>query len=949
MKFIFVFALLFITQIAYAQYDNLVEVLNTEIYEVKRLNQQVKSRNPNLLLRLAELHLERARVYKEIENAKFMQQDQATRKKIDRKKFFSKSNSDFYSAQKICYFIVKNYKKYKGIGDVYYILAFNAKEFNEIAKAKKYFQFAIKQTAAGSTTNNKAKLALAEIYYNDREYGKASALYQQALADRSNKWWTKDAYNYAWALFRTGKKSEAINLMKQVSELSKTGKYHDLSEDVSRDLAYFYTEAGNVNAAVSFYKESNRPLIPNLIKMSKILLDQGKMSEARKVLFQAKGLSPTPEQDVEINHSLLLVFEKYAPQEDLKTVSRSQADHHKNGLLQEFQKDQLVTVLQTHARTLQQQISSRRYHSRNSILAEKVSMGTYLYLILAEIEPKKKAEFTFFAAETYLAGDKFGQALETYSQSLEIANQENNQEIRKKSLEGMKFVVGKPGINKEMTEKYLIPMYLITLKEGADDKDAHKIYQRLFTEYMNRGDTESAKKTLDGFSKRFQNDSKTQEAMIGQMTDYFRKKGDKDNLGKMLTEVSQKKYNVSPLFLSKSNSLLTNTSFERAQQFQESGNKVNALREFYLVYKSPDSSAETKAKAAYSITVAFYEASKVKPMLKWLKATVSLLKNQEIESYLDSIMLMLKSAFLRKNYSESLEIGNQLFEKICSSNHKAKPLLANYLINLNLLIGNLGAAVATIDKMEKCNLPDKAVAAGWSEIINDVENTDNVELLVKISSRAAAKGASYSEIAYVNTRIVNAMVKSQKISEAKKHMATAKRYYELAKQQKEKMPLELLDEIGKYEVYSLKSEISNLKKIKFSFPEQKFKSALDRKLAELSRILTKVKDIELIGSGRATVLAYRILFEAYDDVVSEIENFRPVGLTPEQDTEFSKIMTGISGPIKNQRESHRLSIQGLIKNKEILSSSNSFFTVADPVAIPNIVNLASPMQKTGQL
>lgn len=948
MKGLFVLLMIFFVQTGFAQYSDLVKVLDTEIYEVSRLNKQYKSRNPNLLLRLAELHLERARVIKEIENRKFIELDQQTRKKIDKTKFFKRSNADFAAAQKICYFIVRNYKRYKGIGDVYYILAFNAKEFNQISRAKKFFQHAISKTSSQSTTNNKAKLALAEIYYNDREYGRAVRLYKQALADRSNKWWTKDAYNYSWALFRIGKKTEAINLMRQVHDLSKSGKYYDLSEDVSRDLAYFYTEAGNVNAAVGFYKEANRPIIPSLIKMSKILLDQGKFSESRKILYQAKDMSPTPEQDVEINHSLLLVFEKYATENDLQKITQSQAEHHKTGRLQDFQKDQLVTVLQTHARTLQQQISSRRYHGRKAVLAAKVNLASFMYLLLADIEPKQRAEFTFFAAETYFAGDNFSMALETYSKSLEMAGQSSNAEIRKKAIEGMKFVVGKPGISKEMTSKYLVPMYLITLKEGTSEQDAHKIYQRLFTEYISRKDYGNARKILDAFVNRFPKDSKTQEAMVSQLTDAFEKADEKENLVKILTDVSEKKFNVSPLFLSKSNALLTQKSFEKAQSYQESGNKVNALREFFLVYKSPDSTTETKAKAAYSITTAFYEASRVKPMVKWLNATVKLLKDNEISIYLDSILLMLKSAFLRRHFAESKEIASDLFDRVCKLKHKAKPTLANYLLNLHLIEGNLGAAVLTIDRMERCNIHERAIKRAWSEIISEVEQNQTSELLLKIVNRASKKGASYGEISYVYTRIVAALVREQRIPEAKKYISSAKRYFELAQQQKESLDLTLLDEIGKYEVYGLKSEITGLKRITFSFPEQKFKLALERKIAELSRILAKVKDVEKIGSGRATIMAYRILFEAYDDVINEIEGFRPPGLTDDQVEQFSKIMQATSAPIKNQRDSHRASIQRLLMSKQILSSHNSFFTGQDPVVVPNLIEHALPMQKTGQ-
>ena len=45
----------------------LCKLIDSEL-KVQRLNKQIKARDPELLLRLAELYLERARVMKEIEN-----------------------------------------------------------------------------------------------------------------------------------------------------------------------------------------------------------------------------------------------------------------------------------------------------------------------------------------------------------------------------------------------------------------------------------------------------------------------------------------------------------------------------------------------------------------------------------------------------------------------------------------------------------------------------------------------------------------------------------------------------------------------------------------------------------------------------------------------------------------------------------------------------------------
>ena len=49
----------------------LLKIIDEELVEISRLNKQNKSNNPTILLRMAELLLEKARLIKESENKKY--------------------------------------------------------------------------------------------------------------------------------------------------------------------------------------------------------------------------------------------------------------------------------------------------------------------------------------------------------------------------------------------------------------------------------------------------------------------------------------------------------------------------------------------------------------------------------------------------------------------------------------------------------------------------------------------------------------------------------------------------------------------------------------------------------------------------------------------------------------------------------------------------------------
>ena len=112
-KFLILLSLVFISFSTKAndRSSYLLELIDSELSEVKRLNKQINARDPELLLRMAELYLERARVLKEVENRKFLSLSAKKRRRINKRSFFSKSNSYFVKAQKVSYFILKKFKR----------------------------------------------------------------------------------------------------------------------------------------------------------------------------------------------------------------------------------------------------------------------------------------------------------------------------------------------------------------------------------------------------------------------------------------------------------------------------------------------------------------------------------------------------------------------------------------------------------------------------------------------------------------------------------------------------------------------------------------------------------------------------------------------------------------------------------------------------------------------
>ena len=122
--------------------NKIISLVSEELGEVVRLYKAAPTATS--MLRMAELLLEKARLLKETETEKFLALPKKKRLNANNKKYFSKSRKYFLQAQKTAVGILKKYPRFSGRSDVYYIMAFNAKEFNKNAESERYLRLSLK-------------------------------------------------------------------------------------------------------------------------------------------------------------------------------------------------------------------------------------------------------------------------------------------------------------------------------------------------------------------------------------------------------------------------------------------------------------------------------------------------------------------------------------------------------------------------------------------------------------------------------------------------------------------------------------------------------------------------------------------------------------------------------------------------------------------------------------
>lgn len=903
----------------------LIGIVDEELSELTRLTKHTKDKNPNHIFRMAELFLEKARLLKDGENEKFLSMPVKERANADKEKIFSGSRSYFVKAQQACEILLTKYDRFDKKADVFYILAFNAKEFSDERSAKKYLAAAEKIAKKDSAIAIRAKIALAEMYYNQGGYREAIPLYEESLDLSKDKWWTKDSYNLAWCYVRTKQYSKAIEKLLAVHKLSQDSKYIDMSSFTKRDMAYFYTQAGMVNEAVQFYKENRIDIAENLVKVSRLLVDQGKSAEAETVLIEALKYKTSTTQEAEINISLLVMYEKFGRMEGHLKTSKALLPLYRSGALDSDQKESYRYQVQKMASLLQKQVVDKIYDAHPDEKRRRSEIAVSYFDILANVDTTKNYEHHFFAAETYYSNEDYEKAMKYYSLAHEEIKAKNDPKMKAKILNGMFAVSGK--LKGSAQEESLVSTYMLYLETHPNDEKANTIYQRLFTNYYDKKDIKKSEETLIRYKKAFPNELKTQEAMLAKIMDYYKDKNDKAGIRSWVKRINEKEFVIGAEYSKKLRSLLLGMQFDDVEKASSVGDKKKALKGYLDIFKAPESSEEAKKNASYNISVLFHELGDFERSFLWNMKAIPLMKQEEVLRFEKNLLAIGGDYFNGQYFSQAISFYALLFEKTCGSKSKNEKIFFKNGVVVALAEKDFKKVEILIERASKCNVPLSDLNETKLDLLSalvEEEKWDSALRWIDALSGSSELAPSLIKPSY---KLMMALNRTGRKTEANKFKSKIVEFYQKSKKAKLDLPLDALDIVSSFEMQSLLDAQKRLENVQLAFPEDKYNLLLKKKFELLDKLTAEAIELMEIRSGRGVVKAYKIMIAAYEDMAKEIKNFTPPSDKSNEYTDsFKKGMAKIAAPISQKAAEFKLEAQKRIYKNNILSKDNAWFT-----------------------
>ena len=922
--FIFILSIGIITFADANKRRELVRVVDEELKEVRRLNTQMKGRDPRVMLRMAELYLEKARLIRDAENERFRNISHRERRRTNKANYFKKSRSYFNQAQKTCQAILRRHKRFKEKGDVYYIMAYNAKEFNRHKKAEQYFKAAIRSSRRGSVSHRRSQVALAEIYYNKKKYDRAIKLYERTLS-KNDRWWTKDALNLAWSYFRVNRTDKALGLMKEIKRRSLSGgDYIDMSGAVDRDVEYFYTHSGRTKDAIAHLKRKGKNVPEGLVEMARDAERSGKATVAISLLEDAlKQAGSNEVLRIKILATLLPIYGQHGHEAKHLKVSKKLVHFAERKKLNEEQREILLHQLKKRSATLQKQVASKTYKHNKKLRETKGQMSITYFTLASRLE--KGGSHAFHAGETFYAIGKYDKAIERYLKSLEEAKKRRDGKLVKRILDSMLATLSEKNVSQATKNRYLERVYLDHIKLLPNSKKNKKISERLFNHYMKKKDVPRAEKTLKGYTSLYPGEKKKQEAMVAKIMDHYRKTGDRKQFFAWIGKIQNREYIVSKKYIDQLKKIYLSMEFEKVDQANAKGDKKKALNGYFAIYKSKNSSKEAKKNSAYNIAVLFRDLGHSDLIYKWTRNALKLMNANDVHKYSGTFKSLANDLFNQQDIRKAAQINEITLQKLCK--HKAAkkgPFFSN-AATLYLAEEDFDSVNRVLSSGKQCGVQGSLIGGQRLALLKAHADKGNWSQFEREVTEASRSKTNYPLLIEFLDRYRSALLANGRIEVAQGVRQRIVNYYKESKKNKYPVPIEGLDVMAKFELKNLDAFKQRLDGIVLQFPEKAYNTALQRKLKEVGTLEEKALTIMKTGSGVGIVRASRVVETAYRGIASEVASFTPPGKSKQYVTGFKKSMRELSNSLTIKANTVRNTAKEAILRDKILSQDNSWF------------------------
>ena len=905
--------------------DEIIKIINQEIKEVSKISRQYRHRKPHLLLRIGELFLEKGRLLKDREQEKFQSISPKKRARMNRARFFSESRRYFLKAQKTCLSIIKKFKNFNKKEEVYYILAFNSREFSRERESERYFKLALKNSKGNSDIYKKSSLALAETYYNKKKYGKAIKHYKLGMKGKKDKWWTRNSYNMAWSYYRKKSYLKALRLMEKIYTVSEDSRHIDMRKEIKLNIGAFYFYANKIEEGVEFFSRLDKDSMKYLVSLSRTLLENGSWKDAEKILLRAMKLSDNEDEIIKIKFSLLDLFGKKSAYLKHLKLSKELFKVAQEDDLNDEEGKVLIFQLKRVGGILQKRVVKKRKNSKKKSTRKNASFVAEYFSMIAYLDRKNRGKYLYLKGETYYAALMMEEAHQSYKDTLRYETKNRNKKSAKLAIEGMLASLSSPFFEGKRKEKYLLPSYEIYLSIDKKSNRSDKIYQRIFNKYLANQDMVNTEKTLDRYKNQFSKNHLTQEAMLGKIMDFYKRKNDRKNFRRLVRKIQRGEYYIGNKYKKRLGEVLNSMRFGGVEKLSKSGKKKKALEGYLSIYHDSSSALNSKKNAAHNIAVLYFELGYAKNTYLWSNRSIDLMKPQELSKFSATYLAISSELFNMQRFEKSVDLSEKIYRKICYTKVEEKISFYKntYIIYLTLDQFSKSKEIVLTGKQCGISMSDQEYAYG--KILKVLIEKKDWKAFEKEFGHVKKFSSLGPKLIIPTARLAGVYREFSDEGRAADLEKKIERFYLEARRKKKKIGTDALWEIARIRLRKMENFVKKFNEIHLVFPQKKFDVLLGQKIQLLEKISSQAENIFKIKSGKGILRANRLIIESYQKIVKEIRNVKIKGKKKDYVNSFRKAMKNIENSLLKKSLSYLNQSRKLIASGKVLSQDNYWF------------------------
>ncbi|MCT4641734.1 MAG: hypothetical protein N4A33_05500 [Bacteriovoracaceae bacterium] len=558
---------------------------------------------------------------------------------------------------------------------------FNNNEYHLIMAGLKY--------AKGENAYN-LHIALAEYFYNTKQYYKSYNVYKNAIKNEDDKWHTKNLYNYAWVLFKTKRISRSIKVLKTSYQLSQKDYYVDFSNQILESLTTFYVYKKDIDNAVKFLKDNNVYNYENIFKLTKKASQKGLYKDTIGLVGDLNLMAKKPEQREELfvfkmNHYKSFNKSKYLYKlfagTDLRAYSKESKDEIKYFMINEA--------------SHYQQVLTKSFDEKDKIYNKGYLKFVNLYFKkLITINKKDQTKYNFFIAESLFGVAEYKMATNYYIRTLKL----KNKEYHLKSINALYESIESAAFKQEDKIKKLKYVYIKHIRLAPKAPHTLPIYTKLFNLYLKQNKPKKMLSAVKLFKKNRPDSFDKFKKLHSIYMEYQITNKNTAVLAATINKVKAGFIKYTKEELVKLDTILANLLFEKYEALRSDSKLELAAAGFEGVSNNKTYSRTIRAKASYKASTTLFELDNAKKALTMLEISKKY-DFKYLAKQKKNIEKMASILSLRHQFKNSLSYSKFYNSMFCNEKNEA---IASNLIWANLAVQDIDEALAVLSKNKKC-------------------------------------------------------------------------------------------------------------------------------------------------------------------------------------------------------------------------------------------------------